>query len=340
MNASETYQALRTTAATFRLPEHTLIEITGEDRAGYLHRMTTQDIQSMKNGDVRAATICTHKGKLIGELLCAHRENAFWLLCSPGQGEGICNALERYILVDDVHLRDITDDMAMATVQGPNSPAYCAAATGTQAESWTAAFASQVGHQGNAEVFLYAHSRTGERGIDIICPKPNLKPLLDQLDEAGAPLGDPQALDITRIEGGIPKPGVELTEDMVPVEAGMAHTVSYTKGCYTGQEVIAKLKYLGDPPKQVYGIVLPTQSPVPVPGTEILFEGKVVGWVTSAVQSPQLGHPIALAFVKTRVAKKTSVLEIFVEETQYEASLQTLPFYWGTGFELAPETTS
>lgn len=333
----ESYDFIRQSAAAFLLPDYGILAVEGDDTLAYLHRMLTQDVVSLGAREVRPSTLCTHKGKLLGEVLVMRWDDRIFLLISPGHFDALFMQLERYIIADDVSLTDVSNTWTLATIQGPNAPASCDAAWGTQTQPFEQNFQGTEGTLDTQPFFVFEHSRSGERGLDALIPTSLEETFCATLKEGGVQSFPIDGLERARIEAGIPAAGKELHGDMIPVEAGMAHTISYTKGCYAGQEVIAKIKYLGEPPKTLKTLLLEEGGGIPEVGSRILRDGKELGKVTSSTASGVLNRPVALGFLKTRASKGIETVDVQIgESATVKAHVQLEPAHWGSGFPFPP----
>lgn len=257
------YESLRTNVGLIVRPERTVFHVLGRDRARFMHNMTTNEIKSLQPGEGCFATMVARTGKLIGELRIKVFEDHLLIDTST---PGLMNALNRFVIMDDVRLEPTP--LQVAELVGPKRP--------------------------QVQTKLWGFVAQGDR---ILSPQPfdTTQVLLpDVAALAMKPVSD-QAAEIVRIENGWPKWGAELTEDIVPVEAGLEpHAISYTKGCYIGQEVIQRIKTYSEPKQQLRGVRL--SQPVS-PGEKVVVDGKEAGFVTSCAVSPRFG-PIALAYVR------------------------------------------
>ena len=334
-----TYENIRTSASGFAFEEPRFLDVEGSDTIEYLHRMVTQNVRGMGPHEVRSACLCTHKGRMLGHLLIAKWEEKVVLITPGSHFEAVFNQLERYIIVDDVTLRDASDEWSLLSIQGPESEGALAKTFPNTELELTRNFESQIITVGEgAEILAFEHTRTGERGIDLLVPRSCEKQTIEALKAA---LGDihnehDAGFSRARIEAGIPAAITELTDAIIPVEAAMHHTISYTKGCYAGQEVIAKIKYLGEPPKTLLSMTAPVDGFPRDETVKLKHDGKAVGTVSSWLSVPEEHQVVFLAFVKTRMIPKLESVSLTAgEETIGTAAITTDPIQWGSGFELA-----
>jgi tRNA-modifying protein YgfZ len=249
------------------------IRITGGDRIRFLNGQLTNDLKDAKPGQTIYACVLTAKGKLCGDLFVTPIEDGFLLDCHPALRETLPARLEKYAIADDVEFSDQTDEFSLFHTLAPKLPDSILP-EGTVSRS----------------------NRFGLDGYDLLVPI-TLKNVVPQL------LKD-QVLPVTkvetfRIERGIPEWGHELNEDVIPNEAGLDQkAVSYTKGCYVGQEVISRLKSLGHVNRKLCGVQL-IEGSVLTGGDKLVNDsGQQTGFVTSATMSSKLGAFIGLAYIK------------------------------------------
>ena len=172
-------------------------------------------------------------------------------------------------------------------------------------------------------------SHTGEAGFDLIAPKANLIELAARLTESGKSVSaawvGAEAQNILRIEAGIPRYGVDFSEDNLLLEVGMEHAVSYTKGCYLGQEVVERIRSRGHVNKKLCGLLIDGRNAVDR-GTSLFGDSKTVGEITSSVTSPRLRRPIALGYVHKDFWQPGTSLSLKHGETMLSAKVSNVPF--------------
>ncbi len=282
-------RALREGAGALRLERGRLV-VRGADRVSWLHNLTTQDIKRLAPGREGCfAAMVTRIGKLVATLQA--RVMAEEIRIDTDRPRELREAMERLIIIEDVRLEDVTASTTLLGVYGPLARERLGL---PDLPPW--------GMHGDAlRVPIY-----GVDGYELWLPA-GAKPAL------GATPVSPEALDVLRIEACHPKWGAELDETIIPVEANLESiAISYSKGCYVGQEIIQRIKTYSQAKQQLRRLRISGPA-LPAPGDKILRDGAVVGRVTSAVRSPLLG-PIALGFVgRDHVAEGTRVVAGSVE---------------------------
>ena len=247
--------------------------VTGGDRVRFLNGQLTNDLRDGKPGQTTYACVLTAKGKLCGDLFVTPFEDAFLLDCHQALRESLLARLEKYAIADEVEFSDQTNEFGLFH-----------------------ALVLEIPKSILPEATVSRSNRFGLEGYDLLVPVTLKSVVPEVLKEQ---VLDAAAVETFRIERGIPEWGHELNENVIPNEAGLDQTaVSYTKGCYVGQEVISRLKSLGHVNRQLCGIQSIDGS-VLTEGDKLLNDsGQQTGFVTSATRSQQLGAWIGMAYVK------------------------------------------
>jgi folate-binding protein YgfZ len=285
------YTALTTAAALLERPTAGVLVLTDTDRHDFLHRMTTNQINKLPVGEATVTVLTNPTARILFAFTVLVRPEELWLLPAPGQ----TTVLERHLrgqifFMDKVKVRNASETLRRARLMGPQAAQRLSdlgfAATTLADDHWL----EQDG------VVILAQSRFDVPGFEIIAPPEQYQTLLAQLAAAGAPLlANESAYESYRIELGRPIAGHELTDGYNPLEAGLAWTCADNKGCYTGQEIIARQITYDKITKSLVGLRSAQRLPV---GAEVSVDGRAVGTVTSATESIGLQAPIALAIVK------------------------------------------
>jgi tRNA-modifying protein YgfZ len=263
------------------------LALTGPDAKTFLHGQVTQDIESLSPGHGCYAAFLTHKGKMLGDLRVFDLGDELLLDCERVALQELFNMIRRYKLGADVELHKRTLEMALFSVIGPDAPAL---AGPREHDCARAAL-------GGAPVVA---ART-DVGVDVFCRADDRAAVRGALE---LPDGSGADAEVVRVERGRPRFGLDMDDSVIPQEAGLnERAVSFTKGCYVGQETVARLHYRGKPNRRLLGLRL--SSPAPS-GSELRLGEKVVGRLGSSVVSPDLG-PIGLALVRREAAPGDTV---------------------------------
>jgi len=299
---SEAYRAAREHAALI-MRGHGLIVISGKDRASYLQGLLTNDVAALRAGQGCYAAYLTAQGRMITDLHVYELGDVMLLTLPRDVKDAVLARLDQFIFSEDVQLGDVTATFAAVAVVGPAWPRVVAAVTGVDAVRLSALPEhGNLRHEVSDTAFIVLRVLdTGEPGCELIVPVQQFPSMMDALRAAGAVDADETTAEVLRIEAGIPRFGADMNSETIPLEAGIEHqAISFSKGCYVGQEVIIRVLHRGHGrvARKLVGIVLDAGHPPARPGTQLLADGKDIGAVTSSVLSPALGRSIALGYVK------------------------------------------
>jgi folate-binding protein YgfZ len=300
--ARDGYDAARRRAAVVERGDRGLIVVSGKDRASYLHGLFTNDITALGPGEGCYAAYLTAQGRMIADLWVYELGDVI-LLSLLGDVKGAVLAkLDQFIFTEDVQLGDVTDTFMGVAVVGPEAAGIVEAVLDAAPPDDLRAlpehgnFRAQFGGQ---PAIVLRVSDTGEPGYDLLVDRSQGPALRAALEKAGAVQIDASVADALRIEAGVPKFHRDMDEETIPLEAGIeSRAISLTKGCYVGQEVIIRVLHRGHGrvARKLVGIALDGDV-VPSSAASVQSDGRQIGHVTSAVESPSLGRPIALAYL-------------------------------------------
>jgi tRNA-modifying protein YgfZ len=273
------------------------LALSGAEAAAFLQGQVSNDVEGLVPGTGCYAAFLTPKGKMLGDVRILATEDELLLDTERVALQGLFNMIRRFSLGYQVELHKRTLERGMLSLIGPDASAL-AGADGLDGAEHAHAVVEVPGAGVPARVI-----RT-DVGIDLLCDASDTDALRAALEDAGVvPVGE-TAAECLRVERGRPRYGLDLDDTVIPQEAGLnERAVSFTKGCYVGQETVARLHYRGKPNRRLRGLRLSAQAE---PGDELQFEGRGVGRVTTAAVSPRLG-PIALAFVRREAPVGTIV---------------------------------
>jgi len=288
--------SVRRGAGLFALADRALLEVTGGDRVRWLQGQISNDVAGLAPGEGCYATVLTVKGRIVADLHVLAREDRFWLETGAAALDAVRARLERDIVADDVALADASARFARLAVEGAQTGAVLASAGVAIPKAGGAADARVAGH----DVVAWAFGFTNEPACQLLVAPADADAVRAALVAAGAPHGlveaDAATLETLRVESGTPGLGSELDEEVFPAEARLAHAVSTTKGCYTGQEIVERIRSRGAVNYLLVGLRFAGDPPPP--GTELHDpSGKRVGEVTSVARSPDAGA-IGLAYLR------------------------------------------
>jgi folate-binding protein YgfZ len=306
------YRALRESAGFLERPERAILVVRGSEAAEYLQGQLTNDVEALAAGDGCYAALLDRKGHMQGDLIVARREpDEFVLGVEAVARDAISRHLDMYRIGRDAELEDLSDDHVTISVIGPATQALLGLAPlGDE-------HANRQERIGDASCLAVAT----DEGVDLLLGASAREAALAALEAAGIEPVSEQAAEIVRVEAGRPRFGREMTTATIPQEAGInERAVSFTKGCYIGQETVARLHYKGKPNRRLRGLRL---SGPAASGDPISLGDKQLGTVGTAVLSPAHG-PVALAIVR-REAEPGATVAVG-DGDGAEAEVVELPF--------------
>lgn len=277
------------------------IELRGGDRVSFLQALFTNDVAKPPPGRLVYGFFLTPQGRIVADARVLRLADRIWLDVEPASREPVLALLDKYHFSEDVELADVTSEWSCLGLFGPRAPMTLDFALGSGA-------APAAGGYSAGDVIVAANELTGEPGFDLFVPATRAPELFTKLMALRAVPCGWDALETARIEAGVPRLGVELDASVIPLEAGLAAAgIAFDKGCYVGQEVIARIDSRGEPARRLVGFSV--DGALPVPGTPVLQGEREVGVVKSAVLSPSLrGRPIAMGFVHKSVEDRVENL--------------------------------
>lgn len=331
VNPTEEHLAVRTTVGIIDLSHRGRFWLTGEDRTTFLHRINSNDVEGLKIGEGNYATMLTNRGKIISDMKVCAFEDGIGITTNAETTEILFKELDKYIIADDVNLEDVTDRTGVIALYGPQSTSLIQASLGVDVTGLGEYHAICHEVKGKTVVFV-GSDETGEIGYELYVTTELMTWLWDTLLAKGRefdakPIGL-TALNSLRIEAGIPRYGAELTDSVIPLEAELEHAIDFEKGCYIGQEIVARMKYRGHPNRLLRGFEIECDTP-PAQNDLIFGNDKEIGWITSAVSSPSLDKTIALGYVRMAYTDAGSKVKIITGNEPVDATVAMLPFYKG-----------
>ena len=324
--------ALLRAVAVFDLSFRGRLCLTGADRMRFLHGQVTNDIKRLMTGQGCYAALVSAKGRLESDLNVYCLADELLLDFEPGLSAKLAERLNRFLVADEVQVVDVSSLYGLLSIQGPRA-AEVVKQLALFDELPEAPFDFRAkSDQTLGELYLARQPRVGTDGFDFFVPEAGLRAMADKLAAAARAVGGVpggwQALETARIEAGIPRYGVDMDETSLPQECGIEHrAVSYTKGCYIGQEVLNRIHTMGHVNRNLRGLELSDElQALPRWGDKIFHGGKEVGSVTSAVHSPRWNKNLALGYVRREVDSPDAALVVIGAAGEITARLAPLPF--------------
>ena len=303
------YASVRQKAAVFDLSYATKLNVTGRDRVRYLHSMLSNDIKGLKSGTGCYATLLTHQGHIESDLFVYALAESLLLEAGPAGANRFLATLQKYIVADAVVIEDRTHDLAILSLQGPNAQVVLEQFAEVSLAGLGALEFKTVKKPGS-EWLIVHRDRTGCDGFDLWLPRgDSVRVWNDWTKDRGVRVAAPSALNLLRTEAGIPWYGVDMNDRSLPMELGLDHALSFTKGCYRGQEIVARVSHRGHLNRRLAAVVVDAHAP-PQAGAEIRAGGKKIGEVTSAIPSPRLQQPLALVLLNVEYIQPGTAVEV------------------------------
>lgn len=305
------------------------IKVHGGEAVQFLNGLVTNNVKSLEAGKGMRAAMLTGHGKVRALCRVLNLGGAFLVITDPQTHEKVFKYLFPFSYAGDFKVEDVSEEYRTVSVQGPEShlvmKEICFEPLPALSEyDWFQTLIA--GHR----ALVTRASHTGDEGFDILVPASCLKDVWDFVLLKGAfhsinPFGV-EALESLRLEAGIPVYGQDVDETNMMLETGLEDAVSFTKGCYTGQEAVAMATYRGHVSKKLAGLDVSGEL-VPRHGDLVIKDGREIGFVTSAIQSPSLGSVIALAYVKHGFFEPGNKVEVRIEGQSVLAVIMPMPFY-------------
>lgn len=295
-NTIADYAALQTGAGLVTLAAWSQIEITGADRVSFLHGFCTADIKKLPPGQGVEAFITNHQGKATGHGLIFAEQDRLLFDGAPNQAEKLIAHWDRFVIGERVEFRDRTGDWANLLLAGPQAEALLSSLNANLP-------ATRLAHQpaviAGREVTVRRVDWLPVPGLQLNCASEHSESIRSELLSHGAREVSEAAWHMARVEAGYPLYGVDITEDNLPQEVQRTEqAISFTKGCYLGQETIARLDALGHVNRVLTGLRFVGEHTL-ASGEAILQGEKKLATITSVAWSPRLQSPLALAYVRT-----------------------------------------
>ncbi|MCL5034595.1 MAG: aminomethyltransferase family protein [Bacteroidetes bacterium] len=334
----EEYSAARRYVAFFDVSHLGKLRLTGKDALDLLNRISTNDLNGMRPGMGKQAFLTTEKGRVVDLCTVYAQQGSLLLQTSPGNSENVKKWIEKFIISEDVKVEDVTH----------NFPTFLVAGTSA------ADFLKQVAHSshrtlldidkmprhnfirtflGSKEILLAKTNMAVGDGYIVIVNPEDTETIWNTLTEEARKLGGSPAgletFEVLRIENGTPFYPHELNEDVNPLEVSIMDAISDRKGCYIGQEVIARLQNYDKVRKRLVGLVADSKMPHGSKVFDLRSSSGAeteIGVVTGSVKSPGIGREIGLAYISMHQVAPGSRYRVRVGAKEFEAEMSTLPF--------------
>jgi aminomethyltransferase len=330
-NAQAEHAAVRHGVGIADLSHRGRLRVTGDDRVKWLQSVISNDILPLKPGQGLYSSFLTHKGKMLTYFRVYALAESLMLEDVGEIGDTTFQALRKFLLYGTkAKMENCADTWGLLLVSGPKTTDCIKAALGADVSGLQPlSFVTQAvsGHQ----ALLLRTEETGEIDIEVLIPADGVVTAWERLLSAGQPMGlkpfGTEAREMLRMEAGLPKAGPDLNDEIVPPEANLeGKAFSLSKGCYPGQEVVARMDTYGNVRRKLVGLAL--KDPViPTKGAKLFSGDREVGWISSAVHAPSLNRIIALGFPLRDFSNPGTALTVDIDGQRHDATVQQLPFY-------------
>lgn len=321
------YEAVRKAVGLVDMSFRGLIQLTGADRLRWLNGQITNDVKDLKTGQGKLAAVLNVKGHILADLAVYALAGSVWVDLNRDRAKVVRDTFDRYIVADDVVAENAGDRFAHLTVVGREAQRWMAGALGSAVGDLP------VWHHAEARLHdlqarIIATRWLGLPGYDVIVPSDAAGKAWEVLMDLGRPCGlrpvGMTALNVLRVEAGWPWYGTDFDDSNLLMESLTPNHVSFTKGCYIGQEVVIRVEHQGHLNKKLSGLLVSGEI-IPSAGAGILSGERTVGTLTSAIFSPALKRVVALGYVRREFWDPGTKLRILWDERWAEAEVASLP---------------
>jgi len=317
------HHAVRQDSGLFDFGHRAKFRVKGRDHAKLLQRLVSNDVKKLTPGQGTYATLLNPQGHILVDMRLHCAPDSFLIDTDADLRSKAMQTLARYIIADQVELEPL--DLYALAFQGPRARPLLEKTLHIDLPALQE-FDHLASNYAGFPIRVVRASSTGEEGYEVWAAAEAMEPLwgaaCGQAPTYGTLSCGWEALESLRIEAGIPRYGQELDEDVIPLEAGLLNALSFTKGCYVGQEIVERTRSRGHVNWKLMGLIVNASEP-PRRGEKLVAEGKEVGEVTSSCVSPTLGKTIALSYLRREVSEPGTRLTFASGTT---AEVAALPF--------------
>lgn len=305
------------------------ILVSGSEAVMFLNGLITNDMKTLALNSWMPAAFANVQGRLLAAVRIMHRNDGYLIDTESVTREKVVGMLDRFTLAGDFKVTDVSDQTASLSIQGQKSADVMAGMFGDEIRGLARNQVASA-HFNGLDVSVIRATHTGEDGFDLFVDANAAGRLSDALVAGGAILIDDDITETLRIEAGIPNYGVDMDDTTIVTETNLDDAVSFTKGCYLGQEIIVRIRHRGHVAKRLCGIILNEAASVE-PGAKVVSaDGKEIGRVTSRTFSPRLERVIALGYVKYDYLPAGTGVRVVTDPGEVHAQIAELPFVHGS----------
>lgn len=332
-NKPSEYESVRKNIGIIDLSSRGKVRLSGKHHLKFLQGMLSNDVMKLEEGKGIYATILTVKGRMISDMRVYKDKDSIFLDLEPGLNEKVSELLTKFRLSYKADIEDLTESLGLVSIQGPNSKKLLEKLLDEEVFEMKEHDFIKKDFKGSELTIMYVN-RTGEEGYDLYIENQELQHLWEELMERGEelnikPVGY-DTLNTLRIEAGIPSYNVDMDENNIPIEAGLWSALDFEKGCYVGQEVVARIKWRGHVNWHLVGFKCDGDK-VPDLGDEVFNGEKKVGRITSSTFSPELNQPVCLGYIRRELKDPGAKVSIKSPQgSEIQAEIAETPLYIGS----------
>ncbi|MBM3845521.1 MAG: aminomethyl transferase family protein [Verrucomicrobia bacterium] len=326
------YQRLKSTTAVLDLSFRGRLCLLGSDRKKFLHGQITNRVMELQEGQGCYAALISAKGRMQSDLHVHCLADELLLDFEPGLTTQLMERLDKYIIAEDVQVVNVQEPYGLISLQGPGARTTLEKLSPSLRIPGATYESTRQLDPNWGEIYCVNLPRFGSAGFDLFAPAEALESLharaRESAESTGGGLAGWNAMETVRIEASIPRYGADMDDTNLPPEAGLeSRAIHYAKGCYIGQEVMARLRTYGQVAKALRGLRLaPDAKVLPQKGDRIVWGDKEIGHVTSATASPTLRTNVVLAYLRRERFKPGDTVTIRTPNQEIPAEVATLPF--------------
>ena len=307
--------------------------VSGSEAVSFLNGLITNDMKTLAVSSWMPAVFPNVQGRLLAAVRIIHRADGFLIDTESATLETVAKLLERFTLAGDFRVTEVTKNTSLFSVQGPKAAEVMGNALSEPAASVERQKMLTAQLENHSKPGIIRATHTAEDGFDLFVDVSEAPKLWELLTKAGAQPVSSEGMETLRIEGGIPRYGVDMDETNVVTETNLDDAVSFTKGCYIGQEIIARIRYRGHVAKKLTGVILESEVRLESGAKILSSDEKEIGRVTSFAFSPRLDRTVALGYVKYDYLAPGTNVRVRSGEEGFGALIAELPFVRGSWYE-------
>jgi len=310
------YETVCEKGAGFFEQKRGLIEVSGGEAEMFLNGLVTNDVKKLPENSWMLAAFPNAQGRLLGVVRIWREEGKFYFDTENATYETVLRNLKRFTLAGDFFVNDLTEEFTCYAVHGRNIPNFKFQIPKLENQILEAEFNGE-------KITILNDANVGENGFYFYVPEKQAESFKEEMQNSDVIQISEETFEVLRIEAGLPLYGVDMDETTVVLETGLDDAVNFNKGCYIGQEIIARIHFRGHVAKKLTGLILEDETAEIEPNDELKSsDGKNAGRITSVTYSPKLKKTIALAYVRYDYLAEGTRLKV----NDYMALVKDLPF--------------